>query len=145
MAARKNNLLRFGVPIALVAIALIIVLVVFGRGGSASSDDTVSPGNDREVQRVEIESVEVQIAESFPVQIFVVVSGYVPDPCWEVQEPVIEQSDQRFEIEIVAERDPDEMCAQVIEPYEESIGLGTVEPGDYVVSVNGVEQSFRVD
>lgn len=100
--------------------------------------------DDYQVSAVTIETVEVQLAESFPVQMFVEVSGYLPDPCWEPVEPVVEQDGQRFNIEIVAEREADQMCPQVIEPYEKTISFGAMDPGQYLVSVNGVEQAFAV-
>jgi hypothetical protein len=135
---RNGNVLKLGVPMLVGILALAIAIARFGPSEAAGNDQMPDdPGGDRQVTEVTIESVDVRIAESFPPQIFVEVRGYVPDPCWEVQQPVIEQDGPRWEIEIVAERDGDAMCAQVIEPYEETISLGPVDPGDYAVSVNG--------
>ncbi|MEX2426443.1 MAG: hypothetical protein WD401_06730, partial [Thermomicrobiaceae bacterium] len=89
-------------------------------------------------------SVNVLLAESFPVQVFIEVTGYLPDPCWKPQEPAIREDGARIEVEIVAERNANDMCAQAIEDYQNNIALGTMDPGKYVVSVNGTEQQFEV-
>jgi hypothetical protein len=142
---RSRNMFRYGVPLLLSTLGLVIAIVWAGTQDSVPGN-SIDDGSDTEyqVEDVTIESVEVQLAESFPVQVFVNVSGYLPDPCWEPREPVVEQDGSRFNIEIVAERKADQMCPQVIEPYESTIGLGTMEPGDYLVDVNGLEQEFEV-
>jgi hypothetical protein len=141
-----RNLLRFGSPLMFAVLVLVIALGRVGAGDPEGliNDDPPAPGDERQVQQVQIESVDVQLAESFPVQVFVEISGYLPDPCWEPQVPVVQQDGDRFEIEIMAERDPDEVCPQVIEDYSETVALGSMDPGAYVVIVNGVEQSFEV-
>jgi hypothetical protein len=139
--ARRSAMTIWGIPILIGS--LILVVAIAKVGATDDDDDQVSDG-DRLVELVTVENVEVNIAESYPVQVFVRVTGYLPDPCWEAQTPTISQDGNRFEIEIYAERDPDEVCAQVIQDYEETIPLGTMDPGNYVVSVNGVEQSFEV-
>ena len=142
--ARRSKLMRFGMPVLAGVIVLVIALVRFGGNGTAGDDPRPEPDNGYLVEKVTIESVEVRLAESYPVQVFVEVAGYMPDPCWEAQPPTVEQDGSRWNIEIVAEREADLICAQVIEPYEEVIALGPVDPGDYLVDVNGVEQTFTV-
>lgn len=126
---------------------VLVLTVLLARVGAGSPDEhgnNVAPGGERQVEQVTIESVDVRLAESFPVQVFVEVQGYLPDPCWEAQEPFVQQDGNRFEIEIMAERDPNEACPQVIEDYAENVALGSMDPGEYIVIVNGVEQSFEV-
>jgi inhibitor of cysteine peptidase len=142
--ANRSNLLRLGAPIMIATLALVIAL-----GGALTTDtsdqnDQADPSNEYEVSEVNVETVDVLLAESYPVQVFVEVTGYLPDPCWEAQEPVTEQNGNRVDIEILAERKVDEVCPQVIEEYRTTIELGTLEPGEWVVSVNGVEQEFEV-
>lgn len=129
----------------IVVLVLVVAIARVGAGrNDDGGDDLPDPGDEMRVQPVEIESIDVLLAESFPVQVFVEVTGYLPDPCWEPQEPVVREQGPRFEVEIVAERDAGEMCAQAIEPYQHNIALGTMDPGTYVVSVNGTEQEFEV-
>ncbi len=142
---RRSNLLTLGIPILLVTVVLVVLIASAGAGDRAVPDDsTASDGNEFDVAPVTIETIDVRLAESYPVQVFVDVHGYVPDPCWEPQEPVIEEDGNRIEVEILAERDVAEMCIQAIEDYETTLSLGPRDPGEYVISVNGVEQEFEV-
>jgi hypothetical protein len=140
-----SKLVRVGAPMLILVLVLIVAIARVGAG-DASNDDQgqQDSGDEYRVEPVTIESVEVRIAESFPVQIFVEVTGYLPDPCWEPQEPSVEQDGNQFIIEIMAERKVDEVCPQVIENYEHTIALGSMDPGSYVVRVNEVEQAFEV-
>lgn len=142
--ASYGKLLRYGVPILIVVLILAVAIARVGAGDPGEPDGGAAPDDERQVQEITIEAVDVRIAESFPVQVFIDVTGTMPDPCWEAQEPAINQNGPRFEVEIMAERDPDEMCTQVIEDYQTNISLGSPEPGEYVVEVNGVEQEFEV-
>ena len=142
---RSSNLLRIGLPMLSLALVLVIAIVRVGSDDTGNGENDTNHENARLVEPVSIDSVDIRLAESFPVQAFVEVSGYLPDPCWEPMEPHIVHEGSRFDIEILAERDADEFCPQVIEDYDTSISLGPVDPGDYVVRVNSVEEQFRVD
>lgn len=140
----RSSLLRLGAPIFLATLVLVIALAGTAAGDVEDNDNVASPSDEYQVSEVTIHTIDVLIAESFPVQVFVEISGYLPDPCWNAQEPVVEQNGDRFEVEILGERKADEMCPQVVENYEETVDLGSPEPGVYLVSVNGVEQEFEV-
>ncbi len=140
----SRNIWKFGAPLLLTIIVLVIALAGTLAGEFGDNDNEADPSDEYQVSDVNINRVDVRLAESHPVQVYVEIAGYLPDPCWNAQEPVVEQDGQRFEIEIVAERKADEVCPQVIEDYETVVELGTADPGDYVVSVNGVEQEFEV-
>lgn len=141
---RSGRLLRFGVPILIGVLVLTVAIARVGAGDPHEPGNGSPPAGERRVEPVTIETINVNIAESHPVQVFVDVAGYLPDPCWEAPETVVTEAEPRFEVEIMAERDPGETCAQVIEDYQATIPLGSPEPGDYVVDVNGVEQAFEV-
>jgi inhibitor of cysteine peptidase len=139
----RSALIRWGIPAVLILliVAVAVARLATDRTGAANDE----PNNGYITAPVTVEAIDVLLLESFPVQVMVQVQGYLPDPCYEALEPVIERDGNRFVIEIVGERDEDAMCAQVIEPYEENINLGAVEPGEYAVEVNGVVKEFRVD
>jgi hypothetical protein len=144
--SQTSNLLRFGAPILVVALAVVILIARVGAGNNDEGDvDHQAPDGERQVEEINIENYDIRLAESFPVQVFVDVEGYLPDPCWEPQEPVIERDENRFVVTILAERDPEEMCPQLIEDYSETIALGNADPGSYTIEINGIEQSFDVD
>lgn len=140
----SGRLLRMGVPILIGVLVLVIAIARVGADDADDPSNGTAPDGERRVEPVTVEAVEVRLAESYPVQVFVEVHGYVPDPCWEPQEPVVTEQGDRFEVEIVAERDPADMCAQVIEDYQTNVSLGSPGPGEYTVVVNGVEQTFEV-
>jgi hypothetical protein len=97
-----------------------------------------------------IDEIEIEILESLPVQVRVIVRGYFNDAITVLD--IISQSrvdDDTIAVRILTTRDPDAMGAQVLVPFEESIALDIVElglePGTYTVDVNGVTQTLTLD
>ena len=78
------------------------------------------------------------IRESFPPQISVMLSGDLPTPCNNLR-AVINPPDgeNKIIVEVYSVVNPDMVCAQVLQPFEESIDLGTYPSGHYTVWVNG--------
>lgn len=93
---------------------------------------------------VYLEEAELQVMESYPIQLAVRLKGNLPTPChtlhWQVSGPEAGE----FEIEVYSTILLGQDCIQVLEPFEETIPLGTVEGGSYTVSVNG-QQVGAVD
>jgi hypothetical protein len=85
-----------------------------------------------------LNQTELLIRESFPPQIALTLRGDLPTPCHQlrvdVQEP---DAENKIEIDLYSVFDPDEVCAQVLEPFDESIELGTFPSGHYTVWVKG--------
>jgi hypothetical protein len=92
----------------------------------------------------QVESVDVSIAESFPVQVFVAANGYLGDGCTEIHEVDVQQNGNEFEVTITTRRPAEAICTQQLVGHTENVGLGSPPPGDYTVTVNGVSQSFTV-
>ena len=78
------------------------------------------------------------IRESFPPQIALSISGDLPTPCHQlrvaVEAPDVEN---RISIDAYSVVDPEMVCIQVLEPFEEMVDLGSFPPGHYSVWVNG--------
>lgn len=93
-----------------------------------------------------VESIEVLILESFPVQVHVVAKGYLADGCTEIGTITSEQKDDLFLISITTVRPADKMCTEAIVPFEEVIPLDVygLAAGTYTVDVNGVKGSFEL-
>lgn len=96
-------------------------------------DDTnLSRGN------VFLNESSLMIRESFPPQISLSVSGDLPTPCHElrvhVQEP---DPDYKINVEVYSIVDPDQVCIQVLEPFQANIDLGIFPSGHYTVWANG--------
>ncbi len=93
-----------------------------------------------------IDSVEVLILESFPVQVTVHVKGNLADACTTVDEVTTTRDGNTFNIEISTTRPAEQMCAQVLTPFEENIPLDVkgLKKGTYTVNVNGVTATFEL-
>lgn len=97
-------------------------------------------------RRANVESIEIQVLESFPVQVQVVAKGYVPDGCTKVSEITQEQVNDTFSVTVMTSRPAHAVCTQAIESFEVTIPLEVsgLKAGRYVVDVNGVTGSFEL-
>jgi hypothetical protein len=85
-----------------------------------------------------VDEPDILVLESFPLQFVLQLSGSLPTPCHQLRVEVSEPDDQdRIQVEVYSLVDPDEVCIQVIEPFEANINLGSFESGNYTVWVNG--------
>jgi len=93
-----------------------------------------------------VDEIDILILESFPVQINVIASGNLPDPCTEISEVLQEKEGNTFFITIKTYRPPG-FCIQVIAPFEEIISLEVygLPAGTYTVDVNGVQGTFDLE
>jgi hypothetical protein len=93
-----------------------------------------------------VDSLDVLILESFPVQIHVVVKGQMPDACTFAGEATQERVDDTFKVTLPAQRPADAICAQVLTPYELTLSLDVrdLPKGEYTVDVNGTTATFEL-
>ena len=95
-------------------------------------DSQLSRGN------VFIDSSELLILESYPVQIMLVLKGNLPTPCNQLRVATNPPDKQnQIYVEVYSVILPDQMCAQVLEPFEANVGLGSFSAGHYSIWVNG--------
>ena len=94
-----------------------------------------------------VESVEILTLESFPVQIHVRVKGTLPDDCAELDDIVVQQDGNTFNVAVSMVQQPAADCGDVPVPFEEIVPLDVygLPAGSYTVSVNGIEGSFTLD
>jgi len=85
-----------------------------------------------------IESAQVAVLESFPVQISLALTGNLPTPCHYLRAKV-EQPDaqSRIYVDVYSLAKPGEACAQMLVPFETNLPLGSYASGKYTVFVNG--------
>lgn len=93
-----------------------------------------------------VESIEVRILESQPVQVQAVVRGQLADACTTITDATVEAQEKRYVITLETTRPADQMCAQMLTPFEQVVPLGTPDPatGDYEVQAGDVVQSFTL-
>ncbi len=91
-----------------------------------------------------VEEMEIQVMESYPVQVEVWLRGNLPDPCTRLTEVLQEREDNTFNLFVLTQRDPNLMCIQVIEPYETTVDLEVrgLSAGEYTVSAKGALEAF---
>jgi inhibitor of cysteine peptidase len=106
-----------------------------------------SPTAAREADRLTVEAVEVRILESFPVQVSASVTGYLRDGCESLGATTQSRSGNTITVSIATERDRQRSCIQVISPVAQNVRLegAFVSGTTYVLRVNSVERTFRVD
>lgn len=93
-----------------------------------------------------VESIDVLVLESFPVQIHVVIDGYLPNPCYEITRIEQHREGNTFYVTVMM-KGSGLICIQVIEPYQEVVALDVygLPAGTYQVDVNGITGSFTLD
>jgi len=93
-----------------------------------------------------VDEIDILILEIFPVQINVIASGNLPDPCTEISEVLQEREGETFFTTIKTYRSPG-FCIQVLAPFEEIIPLDVygLPAGTYTVDVNGVQATFDLE
>lgn len=115
---------------------------------SPSGAETVQPSpapwqpsaQDKSLSQSEafVTSADVLVLESFPPQYMLTIQGNLPTPCNQLRAEVGEPDAQgQIEVNVYSVVDPNIMCIQVLEPFEENIPLGSLPAGQYTVIVNG--------
>ncbi len=151
--AKPVSRLRLGLMAVLVC-ALMALAACRGSAGEAVATPTVGPTVESTFISTEtvrgqaiVNSIDVQILESFPVQINVVARGDLPDSCTQIDEIITQQTDNAFRVAITTLRGPAASCTMALVPFEQSIPLDVagLPAGRYDVSVNGVQGAFTLD
>lgn len=107
--------------------------------GSARSPLEPLP-NEEKLTRGEvfIEGAQIRILESAPVQIVVAVNGSLPTPCHQLRMEVKgPDAENRIDLELYTLVDPETMCVQMLQFFEENINLGSFPSGKYQLYLNG--------
>lgn len=111
----------------------------------SADPDLTNPTNS--AKNADVQSVEIQILESYPVQINAIARGQFPDAgCTIISSVNQVRTGNTFHVTLITTTDPDAMCSQVITPFEYVIPLdvSSLLPANYIVIVNGVEASFQL-
>ncbi len=97
------------------------------------------PGDNQMIRgNVFIEGKDLLVLESFPPQFVLHLTGALPTPCHQLRAEVSEPDEQNIiKVDVYSITDPDQICIQVLEPFEKDIPLGSFTSGKYSVLVNG--------
>ncbi|MEL6148710.1 MAG: hypothetical protein AAFR56_03735, partial [Chloroflexota bacterium] len=119
-------------------LALLFLVVAFlGIESDVSQPVPVEPPDGETFrQPILIDSVQAVAAESLPVQVTLDVSGSIQDGCNFPVITEISQAGTTITVDIYRDVPLAAMCPMMIQPYNESIPLGFMEPGSYTITVN---------
>jgi hypothetical protein len=85
-----------------------------------------------------VDQAHVILMEGFPVQVVLHISGHLPTPChtlqWEVSDP---DPEGNIHVVMASDADPEQICIQVLDPFEIDIPLGNFTEGAFKVWLNG--------
>ncbi len=125
----------------ILCIAMLVSLPIIVTAVSCQS----TPGeSELEIRPAPIHEVRVNIAESYPPQVFVYIKGGLADSCTTFHELTTERSGNSVDITVTTQRPKDAVCAQVYSFFEENVPLGSdfTSGETYTLNVNDETTSF---
>lgn len=149
----KNNNAFIGILV--LATIILVTVATFSLG---CAEPPVIPGNESHLIEEDndeyihsdaiVEDIQILILESFPVQIHVTATGYLPDGCTSIDEEIVSFDDEKnaFTVHITTIRQADAMCTEALVPFEKTVALDVygLEKGTYEVNVNGIKDEFEL-
>jgi hypothetical protein len=127
---------------AITTLFLVALLLAACAPTSGETPEPGQPTGEPQGGAVYVETADLLIMESYPVQVNLHVTGNLPTPCHSFHYAYqIGSASDRFRVDVTAwsEADPAAMCAQVLQPFDETISLpmtGAAD-GSYSVYLNG--------
>ena len=96
---------------------------------------------------VYLNSMDINLMESFPVQVSVTLQGDLPDGCTTIQSVESSLEDQTFTIIFRTHRPAGQMCTEALVPFEETVTLDVygLPEGEYTVVAKGLTDTFTLD
>ncbi|MGA1823986.1 MAG: DUF333 domain-containing protein [bacterium] len=97
------------------------------------------PGDERLIRgNVYLNETDILLLESFPVQVKLLIKGYLPTPCNKLRVTVSKPDDRnRIDVSLYSLVDPETFCAQVLQSFDERVSLGSFKQGSFSVWING--------
>jgi inhibitor of cysteine peptidase len=125
---------------------LLIVLVL--AGPAVAQEAEAPPESAQSRSPATIESLDLEVIDTYPVAVLATVTGHLPDACSRIDliEQVTRESEGRIEMVVETWRDPERMCAAVLTPFEMAVPLdaGTLLPGIYRVEAGESSGTFEL-
>jgi hypothetical protein len=122
-----------------------LVLLLLGAACSKPATPSNPDSAPLIVSRIQVDSVRVRFAQSFPVQVFARVQGVVGDGCSSLLPIEQSRSGNVVTLEIKRQRPRDAICTQIAKLFDQDIRLdGEFRTGEYTLNVNGSPSSFQV-
>ena len=116
--------------------------VTSGETPMPSEDSFLPQPSDSDLTRGEVllDSSSLSTLESYPLQFMLTVKGNLPTPCHQLRVAVGQpDADRKINVDVYSVAKPDEICAQMVEPFEVHVPLGSFPTGHYFLFVNGTQ------
>jgi len=116
---------------------VILALIVSGCASAAAPED---------LDEIRVESIEILILESFPVQIRAVLRGTTRDGCVVIDDVDVMRNGQTFELTIASSRLDNARCTSERQPFEENVPLDVfgLPAGTYTVRAGEARATFEL-
>lgn len=137
------------VQIARLALAALILAFVAGcpPPSRPANANTGATGEAKPILRLAgVERFDIAVLETEPVQIRVVVYGWMSDLCTTIRDFEQTREENVIHLRIITTRPADAICAQAIKRFRETFPLETKDlpPGTYTLEVSGKTQEFTL-
>ena len=93
-----------------------------------------------------VEQFDIVVLETDPVQVRVVVYGWMSDSCMTIRNFEQSREGRLISLKIITTRPADVMCAQMIKRFRETYPIETrdLPPGTYTLDVSGKQEQFTL-
>ncbi len=128
----------------LVLSACIPVVPVMNVGGLPTAAPT-SPA-EPVTREAQVQSVSIQVIQGNPLQVNAVVRGNLSQACARLGQSQVQSTGNAFQITLYEISPADQVCAQVVTPFETTIALNIngLPAGTYTVTANGASAVFSL-
>ncbi len=129
-----------------VAIVLAGIILSACQPGAGDEPGEVTGTPEAVSGQAMVDSLEVLILESFPVQVRVVARGALPDGCTTLETVSVTRDGNEFTGVITTTRPGDAVCTEALIDFERVIPLDVADllAGDYAVKINEATTSFSL-
>lgn len=93
-----------------------------------------------------VDTIQIAVQESFPVQVQAIVSGNLSDSCTHLGEVTVQRQDNVFTINLMTSRDGQAICTQALLPFTQNVPLDVqaLPAGMYTVNAGGISNVFNL-
>jgi inhibitor of cysteine peptidase len=117
----------------------IVALITVGAAAGCKADV-----NDIVILDAPIHEVRINIAESFPPQVFIYIKGGLADGCTTFNGVTVTRQDNTIDIHVTTARPREAICTQIYGFFEKTVGLGSdfTSGESYIINVNDYTETF---
>lgn len=126
---------------------LLLLLALASCGGATPTPDLPVQAVATPVPELaQVDSVAINLLESFPVQVQAIARGNLPDGCTFLDAANSERQQNTFFVTLTTRRDETLACTEALVPFEQTIPIDAMglPAGLYTVNVNGVTGRFEL-